>query len=79
MNQSKDDSASDYHAFVKGWTDGAKAGPRRDEFMLHVMLKKPYVDGYELGRAARVEAYAKANEMFRHESSVVRSSAEPAI
>lgn len=74
MNQSKDDSASDYHAFIKGWTDGAKAGPRRDEFMLHTTLNEPYAKGYELGRAVRVDAHAKAREMFRHEPSVSRDS-----
>jgi len=57
------DEPSAYHAFVKGWTDGAKAGPMRDSFMLSE-LRGAYADGHKLGKAARVEAHKEAFRRF---------------
>ena len=66
-----------YHAFLVGWTDGAKGGAARATFAQHKTrpdLTKMYLDGFDAGRLARTVAAQTATARTGHAPSVLRDA-----
>ncbi len=69
-----------YHAFRKGWRDGAWAKPKDARYILHatrVDLRTQYERGYQSARDAVAVAFMREAERLDHDPSMDLLRSDP--
>ncbi len=71
-------AANNYHAFMRGWRDGATISAMRNEFTSHdnEAIKEAYLDGYANGRKMRGEASRAATKAYGYEPDILQLAEE---
>ena len=73
------DAANRFHAYMKGWGDGAgvRAINQAAEHHENAAIRQAYLDGYTSGQQERRRASSWASSVTGYEPSILRAMSEP--